>query len=199
MIKQVKHGKFCDMYENDEFQCRWVIDEGEGKVEKLVLANGKVPKVIVLPQLNQRNKPTQESAQNQMKNYMFCSVKICEGCFEALDGQTEITLKVLGNQSVAFDYCCFKPAYSKVNVNLILPKNMDLFLGYHNHSTPYEYQTDNWPLIADKSLKQYLNGSHSDSTRAGDIRGITNYAPGDGIQSGNICLKVVRENETEIE
>lgn len=81
-----------------------------------------------------------------MKKYVNGNIKICDGCFSGLK---KATIVVPFENSVMLDWGSFD---RDAEIEFVVPEDYALKQVYRRFDAGYDYEHENWTLIADKNL-----------------------------------------------
>ena len=98
---------------------------------------------------------SQWKAETMLTKYATGNITITDDCFK---GIKEATIVVPFKNSVMLDWGSFE---KDAKINLVLPKGFCLKQIYRTFDTGFDYEHENWTLIADEKLGGQW-GSHSD-------------------------------------
>lgn len=82
----------------------------------------------------------------KIRDYVTGSVKICDGCF---DGLNKAKIIVPFENSIMLDWGSFE---KNAEVELVIPDNLTLKQIYRRFDDGFDYERENWTLIADKKI-----------------------------------------------
>lgn len=148
-------------YDNNNIP-EYIFKCGHHTIYEFINLKNVLPKYIVLPKLNpdayipQTNKEMVNSKQWNGESYISGNIKIKPNCFH---GVKKATLVVPFNTSVMLDWSCFDDGSE---IELITPENLSLKQIFRRFDNGYDYDYENWTLIADKNIKVDITGT-SDS------------------------------------
>jgi len=140
----------------------------EIKIIEFINLTDEIPKQIVLPAFDHKHVPTSDEELNFVnwyddKNYFKGLVRVCDGCFKNID---EATIIVPNNTSIMLDWGCFK---DNSKINFSLPKNMGIKHIFRGFSTSFDWEHEEWTLLADKRLNVNISDT-SDSYTCQDFK-----------------------------
>ena len=91
-----------------------------------------------------------EAEKDYLQDYITGRLKICDKCFK---GIKKARIIVPFENSVMLDWGCFD---SDAEIEFVLPKNLGLKQIKRRFDTYFDYENENWTLIADKNISGNL-------------------------------------------
>ena len=132
----------------------------ENQLVKFVPLTNKPIHSIILPQMVKNetfdmadiDEDTQSKSlaylyKNILRTYITGSVQIKEDCFK---GIKKARIIVPFENSIMLDWGCFD---EDSNIELVLPKTLTLKQIYRTFDTGFDYEHENWTIIADKDIR----------------------------------------------
>lgn len=174
-------GKMYIKFDKDN-QPEYGFEVSYNEIKKFVPLSDKEIHTIILPKLVEssefdmsnidENSPCISSLyfkKQIMKDYISGSVKISDTCFK---GVKKCRIIVPFENSIMLDWGSFD---ENAEIELILPKNLTLKQIYRTFDTGFDYEHENWTVIADKKI----SGQFSFGAYGSDDYSIAEYAEED--------------------
>lgn len=153
--------------------------KGNEIVKFVPLKDGEIHTIILPPLVDNEefplssvdmkspHKATLYFQKRMMEDYVKGRVKLCAGCFK---GMKKLRIVVPFENSVMLDWGCFE---SDAKIELVLPQNLTLKQIGRFFDAGYDYERENWTLIADKKIR----GQFGDNGLMRDDYSICEYDP----------------------
>lgn len=125
------------------------------KIENIILPK-LIDKSVLYPGIIKEIDKYRNSVFLSLDQYLKGEVRFCEGCFS---GSKKLNITVPFNGSIMLDWGCFE---DDAEITFTTSNELALKQVYRQFDTGFDYERENWTLVADKNL-QYNGNLCGDS------------------------------------